>query len=76
MTVSDLTDLELMSIHKAIHTRLVTLDRDIKWYARMSERNTEYVTKLAIAQTEQATLLTVKELTSKELTLRHFAGKI
>lgn len=76
MTVSDLTDLELMSIHKAIHVRLVTLDRDIKWYARMSERNTEYVTKLAIAQTEQATLLTVKESTSKELTLRHFAGKI
>lgn len=76
MTVSDLTDFELMSIHKAIHVRLVTLDRDIKWYARMSERNTEYVTKLAIAQTEQATLLTVKESTSKELTLRHFAGKI
>lgn len=76
MVLKVLTEVELISLHKAIHDRVKKLEHDIKWYERMSERNSDYVPKLAVAQTEYNTLVAIRNLTSEELTLRDFKGKL
>lgn len=76
MLLNDMTDLELMSLHKAIHERIKKLEHDLKWYERMSEREVSYVTKLAIAQTEYNTLVSIRNKTSEELTLRDYKIKL
>lgn len=75
MNLSRMSDIELMSLHKAIHERIKKLEHDIRWLERMSERHTDYVTKLAIAQTESSTLITLRSKTSEELTLRDYKSK-
>ena len=76
MDLKDLTDIELMSLHKAIHERIKKLEHDLKWYERMSERDVGYVTKLAVAQTEYNTLVSIRNKTSEELTLRDYKLKL
>lgn len=72
MNLDTLSDLELMAVHKAIHERVIKLERDLKWYERMSERNPDYITKFAVADTEYRTLISIRKLTSEELTLRNY----
>lgn len=74
--LKELTAVELISLHKAIHDRIKKLGHDLSWYERMSERNADYVPKLAIAQTEYDTLVAIRILTSEELTLRDFKGNL
>lgn len=76
MDFAPVNDLELMALHKAIHERIKKLEHDLRWYERMSERDESYVVKLAIYQTEYNTLVAIRNLTSEELTLRDFKGKI
>lgn len=72
MILNRMSDIELMSLHKAIHERIKKLEHDIRWYERMSERHSDYVPKLAIAQTEMDTLKNIRSKTSEELTLRDY----
>lgn len=76
LKLSELNNVELISLHKAIHDRIKKLGHDLSWYERMSERDSSYVPKLAVAQTEYDTLITLRKLTSEELTLRDFKGEI
>lgn len=72
MDLIALSDLELVSLHKAIHERVLKLERDLKWYERMSERSAEYIPKFSIADTEYRTLISIRNRTSEELTLRNY----
>lgn len=76
MLIRDMTDVQLMSLHKAIHLRIKQLEHDLKWYQRMSEREESYITKLAVAETEYKTLVSFRDKTSEELTLRDYKIKL
>lgn len=76
IALKELTEVELISLHKAVHERIKKLEHDLPWYERMSERNQDYIPKLAIAQTEYDTLVAIRIKTSEELTLRDFKGEL
>lgn len=72
MDIQTLSDLELISLHKAIHDKIQKLAHDLKWYERMSEKNSDYIPKYSICETEYNILISIRKLTSEELTLRNY----
>lgn len=75
MDLTSLSDLELIVLHKAIHEKILKMQHDLKWYERMSERNSDYIAKFAVADTEYKILISIRNLTSEELTFRNYKLK-
>lgn len=65
-------DIGIFALHKAIIDRIEKIERDIRWYQRMSTKDDTYMFKCAVYETELLELLSLRELTSKELTLRDY----